>query len=133
LPGRLVFEFDMLEFDILLDMFEFDMVEFDMFELDMVEFDMVEFDIEEFMFDIELFVVLVFDRFILVALLTAVSPHAMPRAPKARTDESAMTFLILKAISCLLQRLTNLSQETPLPGKRRGMSQPDGYLEQAPI
>jgi hypothetical protein len=128
LPGRLVFEFDMLEFDILLDMFEFDMVEFDMFELDMVEF-----DIEEFMFDIELFVVLVFDRFILVALLTAVSPHAMPRAPKARTDESAMTFLILKAISCLLQRLTNLSQETPLPGKRRGMSQPDGYLEQAPI
>ena len=104
LPLRLV----MLLFDMLPvlrfmfeDMFEFDIDEFDMVVLpvDMFdEFDIVVFDIDEFMFDIDELVMLVFERFALVALLAPLSPQAIPRAPSARTDESAITFFILTSI-----------------------------------
>lgn len=95
-----MFEFDIEEFPI----DEFDIDELPIDEFDMFEFDIDEFDIDEFMFDIEVLVMLVFIRLALVALLAPLSPHAIQRAPKAKTVESAITFLITKRFSCLLQR-----------------------------
>jgi hypothetical protein len=118
----LFMRFDMLEFDI--DVFLID--EFDMFELDMVEFDIVVFDIEEFMFDIDVLVVFMFVRLAL-ALFTAVSPQAMPSAPKARTAESAITFFITRNILLSSSKIeTKLSKGTPDPAS--DAARPEGMV-----
>jgi hypothetical protein len=68
----------------------------------------------------------------LLALLLVVSPQAMPSAPSARTDESAIAFFIANLFSCLPQRLF-------LPylfwhrRTRNGAIPSESRVEQAPI
>jgi hypothetical protein len=63
----------------------------------------------EFVVDVLVVVVFVVAVFAGLALLAgAASPQAMPNAPKTRTDESAITFLILFTVSYLSQRCIKL-------------------------
>lgn len=90
-------------FVLIVPRFAFDMFEFAVVVVLVV---VVVVVVVVFAFDtVDVLVVVLELRFMLDVLLAPVSPHAMPSAPSARTAESVIIFFILKAFSCLLQRL----------------------------
>jgi hypothetical protein len=94
-----VFEWVAVLFDGIVDEFEF------MFDVGavVVEVDEVLVTVAD-VFDVEVFIMFEFERFVFV--LFAVSPpQAAPRAARPKSAESAIAFFILKTISCLSQRL----------------------------
>lgn len=66
---------------------------------------------------------------LLVALLVLpASPQAIPKALRANTDESAITFFILIQVSCLLQRI-NLTYFYLVPAQKHGLPQTQSFFE----
>jgi hypothetical protein len=105
-----LFEFDfMFEFEL---MFEFECIvfaEFDVLVVAVFETVVVppvvvvavfETDVVEAEFD-----VIVFALFAVFDVFAVSPPHAMPKAARPKSAESAIALFIVKTISCLLQRL----------------------------